>query len=205
MDFCDANNIHYIFGLTPNKKIIAKSKGIIDQALALFNKTGNPSKTYQEFRYQAGTWSQARRVIVKAEYNPIGANTRFVVTSIQNTRRKFVYEQVYCRRGQMELFIKEHKNHLSSDRTSCSGFSANQFRLFLHSIAYILLHTLRAKHMVHTDWAVAQFNTIREKLLKIGVQVQCLSTRIKIHMPSSYPYKKDFQRIWLNCCSPWAD
>ena len=73
----------------------------------------------------------------------------------------------------MELYIKERKNHLASDRTSCSGFAANQFRLFLHSLAYILLHTLRTKYLIHTEWAHAQFNTIRNKLLKIGVEVRC--------------------------------
>ncbi|MBN2167005.1 MAG: transposase, partial [Marinilabiliaceae bacterium] len=73
------------------------------------------------------------------------------VTNIQKTWRKFLYENVYCARGRMELFIKEYKNHLSSDRTSCSGFSANQFRLFMHSIAYILLHTLRDNYLMETD------------------------------------------------------
>ncbi len=202
MDFCESNKIHYIFGLTPNKKTVAMAAGIKDQAFSIYKKAQRPSKIYSEFHYQAGTWSKARRVIVKAEYNQLGPNTRFVVTNIQNAWRKFVYEKVYCGRGLMELFIKEHKNHLASDRTSCTGFSANQFRLFLHSIAYILLQTLRSKYLVETEWATAQFNTIREKLFKIGVIVHCLATRVKIQMPSAYPYKKDFHLAWTAVCSP---
>jgi hypothetical protein len=202
MDFCEENNIHFIFGLTPNKKTMATAQNIMGTALSLFQSSGKPIKLYSEFRYQAGTWSKARRVIVKAEHNHIGSNTRFIVTNIQQAWRKFLYEKLYCGRGMMELFIKEHKNHLASDRTSCSGFAANQFRLFLHSLAYILLHTLRTKYLIHTEWAHAQFNTIRNKLLKIGVEVRCLATRVKISMPSSYPYQKDFHQVWLAVCTP---
>lgn len=202
MDYCHQNNVHFIFGLTPNKKIMAMAATIMETAQSLFHQASKSVKIYSEFRYQAGSWSKDWRVIVKAEHNHIGSNTRFIVTSIQKPWRKFLYEKVYCGRGTMELFIKEHKNHLASDRTSCSGFAANQFRLFLHSLAYILLHTLRTNYLVKTEWAHAQFNTIRNKLLKIGVEVHCLATRIKISMPSSYPYQKDFYQVWLAICTP---
>jgi Transposase DDE domain group 1 len=202
MAFCEANKIYYIFGLTPNNRLIENARLIMDQALSLFERTNKPVKIYSEFYYQAGTWAKAYRIIVKAEFNTCGSNTRFVVTNIKNANRKFIYETIYCGRGEMELFIKEHKNHLLSDRTSCTDFSANQFRLFLHSMAYMLLHTLREKYLNQTELAKAQFNTIQTKLLKIGVQVQELSTRIKIHLPSYYPMKKDFHQIWISCCSP---
>lgn len=92
----------------------------------------------------------------------------------------------------MELNIKEHKNHLASGRTSCNSFEANQFRLFLHSAAYVLLHTFRSRHLKGTEFAKAQFDTIRLKFLKIGAQVRELITKIKIHLPSSFPLKELF-------------
>jgi len=100
----------------------------------------------------------------------------------------------------MELMIKEHKNHLLSDRTSCSAFLENQFRLFLHSMAYVLMHHLREKHLRSTELARAKFNTIRLRLVKVGARVRELSTRIKVYLPSSYPLQEEFGKIWQSCC-----
>lgn len=81
---------------------------------------------------------------------------------------KYRYGVVYCGRGKMELMIKDHKNALKSDRISCSSATANQFRLFLHSAAYVLMHSLRSGALEGTALARAQFNTIRLRLLKVG-------------------------------------
>ena len=97
----------------------------------------------------------------------------------------------------MELMIKEHKNHLLSDRLSCTDFGANQFRLFLHSIAYILLHSLREKMLTDTVYARAQFDTIRLKFLKISARIIELKTKIKIHVASSYPLKDEISRMLI--------
>jgi len=99
----------------------------------------------------------------------------------------------------MELMIKEHKNHLRSDKTSCCSFLANQFRLFLHSIAYVLLHAFREKCLKNTEFAKAQFDTIRLKILKIGARVIQLTTKVKIHLPTSCPYRDELFKIWRLC------
>jgi hypothetical protein len=96
--------------------------------------------------------------------------------------------------------IKEHKNHLMSDRTSCTSFSANQFRLFLHSAAYVIYHTFRALHLKGTEWASAQFDTIRLKIIKIGARIIQRTRKIRIHLPTSFPWKGELQKIWLSCC-----
>jgi hypothetical protein len=201
-DFCTENNIKYVLGFKSYKPVLQRAHGLMNKARELYEISKTPIKLYGEFSYQAGSWSEPNRVIFKAEYNQEGSNTRFIVTNLAHANRKFIYQTVYCGRGAMELMIKEHKNHLTSDRTSCSSFQANQFRLFLHSIAYILMHTFREKHLNNTEFAKAQFNTIRLKLLKIGARVRRLSTKIKIHLPSSYPLKEDFRKIWMSCCSP---
>jgi len=123
------------------------------------------------------------------------------VTNLKNTKRRMIYDDIYCARGKMELMIKEHKNHLASDRTSCSSFKANQFRVFLHSIAYVLMHAFREKHLKSTPLAKAQFDSIRLKLIKIGASVRQMATRIKIQLPKSCPMQADFYLIWNSCCA----
>jgi len=198
-DFCDAHNLKFTFGFKPYKPLLKKADALIAQAKELYQLNHEPVKLYGEFLHQAGSWSAANRIIVKAEYNHRGANTRFIVTNLQEAYRKFIYETVYCGRGATELMIKEHKTHLASDRTSCSTFAANQFRLFLHSIAYILLQTFREKHLKATEFAKAQFNTIQRKLIKVGARVRQLTTKIKVHLPGSFPLKKDYLKVYHSC------
>jgi hypothetical protein len=198
-DFCREHNLKFTFGFSSYKSVLKKATGLMAKAKELYEQKGTPVKLYGEFRHQAGTWSVPNRIIVKAEYNHRGPNTRFIVTNLESAYRKFVYETVYCGRGATELMIKEHKNHLASDRTSCSSFGANQFRLFLHSIAYILLQAFREKHLEGTEFAKAQFNTIQRKLIKVGARVRQLATKIKVHLPSSFPLKKDYLKIYHSC------
>jgi hypothetical protein len=101
----------------------------------------------------------------------------------------------------MELMIKEHKNHLLSDRTSCTSFSANQLRLFLHSAAYVLFQTFRTLHLKATLWATDQFDTIRLKIIKIGSRIRQQSRKIRIHLPTSFPWKEELQKIYASCCA----
>ena len=201
-EYCKEHNIRFIFGFKPYSTLVKRSKTLMAKAKELFELNNRPVKIYGEFSYKAGSWETPNRIIVKAEYNSQGPNTRFIVTDLEHKNRKFLYETVYCNRGAMELMIKEHKNHLASDRTSCSSFQANQFRLFLHSMAYILMHHFRSQFLQGTEFAKAQFNTIRTKIIKIGARVHHLVTKIKIQLPNSYPYKEDFFRIWRSVGAP---
>lgn len=199
-DFCEEENLQYVFGLTPQNPMGKETKELEDEARELYALHKEPVKLFGEFEYQAKSWSRPLRVIYKAEYNRKGPNTRFIVTNLEYSRRRFIYQSIYSGRGNMELFIKEHKAHLFSDRTSCTSFEANQFRLFLHSMAYVLMHTFREVYLRGTEFAKAQFDTIRLKLIKIGARVRQLSTRIKVHLPSSFPLKEELERIWYSCC-----
>lgn len=201
-NWCIENSVKFVLGLTSNNILNKKARDIVEKAKELYFIYGKPIKLFGEFTYKANSWSAPRRVIVKAEYNEKGENTRFIVTNLRHTRRGFIYKTIFCGRGKMELYIKEHKNHLASGRTSCSSFEANQFRLFLHSAAYVLLHTFRSIHLKGTEFAKAQFDTIRLKILKVGAQVRELITKVKIHLSSSFPLKELFLKIWKSCCIP---
>jgi hypothetical protein len=198
--WCEGNNVKFVLGQTPNTILYDKASAIMANAEELYALNKKPVKLFGEVTYKAASWSSPRRVIVKAEHTEKGANTRFIVTNLRHSTARFIYQDIYCGRGQMELYIKEHKNHLFSSRASCHSFAANQFRLFLHSIAYVLLHTFRSRYLVGTAYVRAQFDTIRLKFLKVGARVRELFTKVKIHLPSSYPLKNEFFIIWRSCC-----
>lgn len=199
-DFCEDNDMKYVLGFKPLSPLVRQVKPLVEEAALRFELEKQPVKIFTETLYKAQSWPKARRVIAKIEYNALGSNTRFIITSLEHWNRRFIYQTVYSGRGAMELMLKEHKNHLMSDRTSCTSFSANQFRLFLHSAAYVLLHTFRRLHLKGTEWASAQFDTIRLKIIKIGARIRQLSRKIRIHLPTSFPWKGELQKIWLSCC-----
>jgi len=180
-------HLSYVTGLTSNGVLKKLAHAVIEQAQRAYARDGGKVTRFHSAHYQAGTWSCPRRVVIKVEVSEQGVNTRFVVTDLEQARTKVLYQQIYCARGQMENDIKDHKRYLKSDRTSCHRFVANQFRLLLHSAAYVVLDTLRREVLQGTPWARATMETIQRRLLKLGARVQELAERITISLPSSCP------------------
>jgi len=174
------------------------AKATLSAAHYRYETFGEKARVFKELPYQARTWHRALRVIIMAEVSAMGENLRFVVTSLESSLPSFLYETVYCGRGQMENFIKEHKIALKSGRTSCHSFMANCFRVMLHSAAYVIMHTFREKVLAGTSLANAQFDTIRLKLLKIGAEVRELKTKLHFVLPASCPAKDIFATIVRN-------
>jgi hypothetical protein len=145
---------------------------------------------YGETRYAAGSWTQTRRIIIKAEVVHLAGrdprdNARFVITNLRQTPQ-WIYEQVYCGRGEIENRIKELHHGLEMDRTSCSRFWANQLRVLLTAAAYVLLQELRLQ-AARTRYARAQVTTLRDRLLKIGAHVVASARRFVLHLPRAFP------------------
>ena len=197
-DLCDGYGIDFILGQAVNKTLKQLGAPLMAQAEALVQKTEQPVRLFSSFDYQAGSWRRQRRIIYKAEITQGQPNPRFVVTNICNRTPKFLYEKLYCARGRMEGFIKNHKTFLHSDRTSCHRFAANQFRLFLHSVAYVLLHAIKHRGLRGTQWARANFDTIQLRFLKIGARVREQATKVRFHLPTSYPLKDLLRTIVRN-------
>ncbi len=197
-EWCEENDVYYALGQTSNARLKEKAASILEQARSLYQESQRKVKLFTSFPYQAQSWKKPRRMVCKVEISEQGENVRFVVTSIKSRQPSFIYSTIYCARGRMEGFIKNHKRYLLSDRTSCHSFQANQFRLFLHSAAYVLLHTLAEKGLKGTKWAKAQFNTIQNRILKIGARVIEMATRIRFHFPSSFPLKELLATLLLN-------
>jgi hypothetical protein len=192
MTWCERNRVGYVFGLAGNKVLLAKSADLAEDA-AMSRVQGAAAKVrrFGAFRYAARSWHAERRVIARLEASAQGSDSRFIVTNLVGAPR-WLYESVYCQRGQAENLIKAHKLHLASDRTSCTKATANQFRLLIHTAAYWLLHTLRGLAPKTSFWRDAQFDTIRLALIKVAARVTELKTRIKVALPTCYPHRQSW-------------
>jgi hypothetical protein len=195
MDWLETNGVGFITGLGPNSRLDAQFKTLIEDARKRHDRTWQEVRLYGSASYAAGSWSRARKVVCRVLVTAQGVDTRYVVTSFETAGAKYLYETVYCGRSKAELMIKNHKTDLRSDRCSCHTATANQFRLFLHSAAYVILHELRARYLQGTELATARFSTIRQRLIKIGTRVEVLKTAIRFFLPASFPLKGVFAHV----------
>jgi len=166
-------------------------------------RTGEAARMFVEFDYQTrSSWSRSRRVVGKAEYLDKGENPRFVVSSLSadTWAAQALYEELYCARGEMENRIKEQL-HLFADRMSTETLRANQLRLYFSSLAHVLVHALRRLALAGTEWATAQVNTIRLRVLKVAAEVRISARRIWLRCSQAYPWKHLFAAAWsaLRC------
>ena len=164
----------------------------IKEANALFDQTAEPQRIFGEFKYAAETWKIERRVILKTECNIHKLSNRFIVTNLHGSA-DYLYEKVYCARGEMENRIKEQQLCLFADRTSSKSWLANQFRLLLAGVAYTLLEAIRRICLKGTKLAKATCSTIRLRLLKIGAIIIRKIRTVKISLSSAYPWKAFFK------------
>jgi hypothetical protein len=196
--FCNQSSVYFLLGQGSNSVLKAQVAPLVNQAKDLFALQEDKAQTirlFTQFSYQADSWDMPLRVVAKVEVSEKGENIRFVVTNLQSSPPSFIYSVAYCDRGRMEGYIKNHKTFLHSDRTSCTDFHANHFRLFLHSAAYVLLHTLSEHGLQRVGWQPVQFNTIQNRILKVGARVQEWKTKIEFHFPTSFPLKRIFARL----------
>jgi hypothetical protein len=197
MAWCEAGGVDYVFGLQGNSRLVAEVASQLDQAKAASQADdGKPARRFKDFDYRPRkkAWSRPRRVVGKAEVTQGEANPRFVVTSLAAdlwpARR--LYENLYCARGEMENRIKECQLDLFADRTSSHTMRANQLRLWFASMAYVLTCALRRIGLTQTQFENATCGSIRLKLLKIAALVRTSVRRVKIAMPSAYPWRREW-------------
>jgi hypothetical protein len=203
MEWAEDHDADYIFGLAGNTALDAL---VAETAVNLRFHHAMSSKaklrTYASFLYQAGSWGRPRKVVARLECSlqPGEAgmrqevDIRYVVTSLKGSAQH-LYENIYCQRGQMENLIKLHKAQLASDRMSCHSATANQVRLVLHTAAFWLMHGVRAAIPQASPFAKCEFATIRERLIKIGARVIEHVARIRVQLPTGYPYAALFRSV----------
>lgn len=191
-DYCEQAKLTYTLGLARNARLLRLAAPVQAAVRPDPTPATTPVRRFAEVTYQAASWPQPRRVIIKAEQLPLGLNTRFVVTN-RSDAPEALYRW-YTARGETENWIKDLKTGCFADRLSCHRFRANQFRLLLHVAAYWLMTTLR-------DWLVAlggerlQVSTLRLRLLKLGGRVRQLATRVHLRLASSHPGEPLWQAL----------
>jgi len=194
LDWLEKNGVHYALGLATNAVLRREVEPLLSRAASIQREEWTRFRCFHSFEYGAETWSRPRRVVARIEATALGTDARFVVTDLDGVGAKVVYETLYCDRGNAELMIKEHKCFLKSSRTSCTTAEANQFRLFLHSAAYVIMHGLRETVLKGTGMATATFDTIRLRLLKVAARVQTGRTFVRFHLPAACPAAAAFGR-----------
>jgi Transposase DDE domain group 1 len=204
MSWCESQRVDFVFGMARNRKLRKIIGAQMHDATEQWARTGKPARVFTEFEYQTkktkkAGWERARRVAAKAEHIDGKENPRFVVTSLTSEQwpAKPLYEELYCARGDMENRIKE-QFCLFADRASAETMRANQLRLYLSTMAYILVSGLRRLGLKATTMANAQVSTIRTKLLKIGAQIRVTVRKVWVSMASGYPWQDLYQQVWAN-------
>jgi hypothetical protein len=207
MRWCEANGVDYLFGLAQNRRLTAILGRELHEAKCDQQRTGQPARVFKDFTYRTrSSWSRARRVVGKAEHLAKGPNPRFVVTSLSPDEfdARTLYEQEYCARGEMENRIKEQQLCLFADRTSCATMRANQVRLYLSTVAYVIMRALREHGLNGTALAHARCDTMRLKLFKIGGLIRVSVRRVVVALSDAYPFQAVFAQVWANLRPPVA-
>jgi hypothetical protein len=198
----DQPGVDYVVAMASNDVLDRWVEPDLAQARLLSQLNGKTEHVYGEFRYKTQkTWKYERRIIYKAEVvrypdREARDNPRFVITNMKQ-QPQWIYEKVYCQRGNIENRIKELHHGMQIDRTSCTSFWANQFRVLMTAAAYVLMQELRLR-LARTEYARAQVSTLREHLLKIGVQVVVSVRRIVLHFPQAFPDQASLHLLALN-------
>jgi hypothetical protein len=203
LDFLDCEpKVEYLVNMAANAVLKRKVKSAMKRSHHASEISGQTEHVYGECRYATKkTWPWKRRIIYKAEVVRAANkepkdNPRFVVTNLKQSPQ-WIYEQVYCQRGDVENRIKELHDGMQIGRTSCSNFLANTFRVLLTAAAYVLMQEMRL-HLAPTRHARAQVSTLREHFLKLGAQVIVTVRRIVLHLPQAFPYRDSFHRLALS-------
>ena len=187
LDVCRAERVDFILGVATTSTLRRHVETLERSTAARQGAGPDKLRRYKEFYDGAASWTRVERIIARVEASAQGTDSRFIVTNLAGGAARTLYETLYCRRGQAENHIKSWKTHLAADRTSCHRGPANQLRLMLHTGAYWLMWSLRRLMPARSSWRVAQFDTLRLRLLKLAARVVAWKTKVLVHLPSACP------------------
>jgi hypothetical protein len=191
LDYLEVEEVEYLVAMAGNVRLLKRARRLMGKARMKSRASGVSEQLFGETLYAAQKWSHRRRVIIKAEVVQESGrkprdNARFVITNLRY-KPETVY-QIYRGRGDAENKIKELHYGLELDRTSCTSFWANQFRVLITAAAYVLMQEMR-RLAAGTDLAKAQVSTLRERLFKIAAWIKVSVRRIVIHFPLNHPWR----------------
>jgi len=201
INWCERSDVHYVIGLARNPRLEAQVE-LVQMALKdEYERTRRKQRLIDEFSYAAHSWPRERRVITRLEWGEQGHNPRFIVTNLQGDAAA-LYDELYCQRGEAENRIKEAQVGLFATRTSCHVFAANQLRVLLAALGYVLIERLRTLALKGTALANAQVDTLRVRLLKLAAVITRNTRRIRLYLASSWPNAPIFAHAMRMLRSP---
>jgi hypothetical protein len=196
-EYCERSKIKYYIGLPSNQRLSSKTGHIAEITKQKFRDTYSKEtpegremvRVVADVSYAAKSWHKSRRVVARCDYKESGIEFRYVVTNHKGGRARWLYEDKYCQRGQSENVIKELKS-IKCDRLSNHEFLANQFRLLLHTFAYILLDVVRKSGPASERQITLK--TLQLRLIKVAVRVKETARKIYLSWPATYPWQEAF-------------
>lgn len=204
MTWCEDNDVHFVIGCAKNIRLNAAIVPELAEAEAEHKTTRRPARRFKDLVYQThNSWTRERRVVAKGEWTEGEANPRFIVTSLTEDvmGARALYEDFYCKRGEMENRIKETQTDLFGDHMPATTMRANQLRLYFSALAYVLMCALRRIALAGTKLAKATCATIRLCLLKIGAQITVSVRRVKVALATSCPWRELFEAAHERLCA----
>ena len=142
---------------------------------------------YGEFLYKASSWDYPRRVVCKVEkpYGQMLHMHTFVVTNMDSSPEDLI--RFYCKRGQMENFIKECKSGFDMSYVSSSSMIVNANRVQIHALAYNLFNWFR-RLALPEPMRKDRIDTVRLKLLKLAARIVSSARYVYFKLCSHCPY-----------------
>jgi hypothetical protein len=145
-----------------------------------------------EFSYKPDKWKNWERVICRVDFTDKGLEVHYVLVSQQYGVPKRIYEEEYCKRGLAEQYIGRFKQ--VSQRLSAQEFYANQLRLIMYGVAYMLLVHLReyaAQKLRNAD-----VNTLRKTLMLMPMVVHRTEKKIVLRVSENHVHCREFLETW---------
>jgi len=193
-EYCEERRITYFIRLRANAKLYEEVSPHMARPVGRPPRSGRQVKVV-DFSYQAKSWTRPRRVVCKLEWGPnqLIPDMNFIVTNSRLNRTKVI--KAYNGRGDARNRIKEGKNTLRWDKTSCHRFGANCARLKMGALAYNLLHMLR-RFYVKGEGVRRSVEWLIKRLIKVGARVSYHSKRWHVHVASAFPLAHHYRAVF---------
>ncbi len=189
LDGCRANGLDTILGVAPTATLRRRVTDLEASTKARFEAAPRDGKLrrFKEFFDGAQSWTRVERIIARVEVGEEGSDARFVVATLQKRKARALYEDLYCRRGRAENHIKSWKTHGAADRTSCNEGDGQSVPSLPPRGRSLADGGLRLSTPKRSMGRLAQFDTLRLRLIKIAARVVEMKTMIRVHLPNSCP------------------
>lgn len=197
-DLCDLFGVEFLIKLKANAKLHKFSEDLIERFNEAYGKDFSKQHImYDDFPYQAQSWSRPLRVVCRVERaaGELLPRATFIVTTLKAESKMVV--KAYNKRGNMENFIKESKIDFFMESVSHSSFISNAVKTMIKALAYNLINIMK-RSVLPKDRAASRMLSIRADLIKIACKTVTSARKTIFKLCSSSPHQQLFHQIMRN-------